>query len=197
MHARSLSSNMPPGKGNKNKFKENRQSRSRNTTPSSVISGPVSVAPQDAETTAYLKLPLTNLMVPSNLLYEDIADRNGSASGIPDPRSLENLANSLRNLQKLASTRETVFDGSMRELVAKRKIVVEDEREREQEIRERGEAEEKLKLKRLKEEDDDGSPIAPKFKKRKDLGKVKEERPLATGAHGVAKQDGTDPECES
>ena len=187
---------MPPGKGTKNKFKENRQSRSRNTTPSSVVSGPVSAAPQDVETTAYLKLPISNLTVPPNLMYEDIADRNGGANGIPDPKSLENLAVSLRALQKVASNRETVFDGAMRELVAKRKIVVEEERERAQELRDKEESEEKLRLKRLKEEEDDGSPVAPKFKKRKEMGKAKEDRPMAIGAHGVARQDGTDPQRE-
>lgn len=189
---------MPPGKGTKNKFKDNRRSQSRNTTPSSVVSGPVSVVtPQDVETTAYLKLPLNNLTIPANLMYEDIADRNGGASGIPDPRSLENLAVSLRALQKVASNREAVFDGTMRELVVKRKIVIEDERERAEELRDKEETEEKLRLKRAKEDEDDGSPVVPKFKKRKEMGKAKEDRPLAVGAHAVAKQDGTDPQRES
>ena len=184
---------MPPlGNKSKNKIKDNRQSRSRNTTPSSVLSAPTSAVSIDADATSYLKLPLRSLAVPNNLLYEDIVDRNG-AGGIPDPRHLESLANYLRNLSELASSRENECDRAVRELKGRRQAVLDDEREREREQREKREAEEKAILKKAAEDrDEDESPKVGKHKRKRDASRAKEERPLAVGAHAVARQDGTD-----
>ena len=180
---------MPPlGSKGKSKGKEHRQSRSRHSTPSSVLSAPASAAAASSEVTPFLKLPVGSLMIPNNLLYDDIVDRNGGNGGIPDPRHLEALANSLRTLSQLANTREQECDKAMRELVGRRKQVIEEEMDREREARQ---AEERATLKRFAEEDDaDGSPKATKPKKKRELSKVKEERPPTHGAHGLARQDG-------
>ena len=180
---------MPPlGNKGKSKVKENRQSRSRNTTPSSVLSAPTSVVAANPDNTGYLKLPIGTLMVPNNLLYDDIVDRNGGNGGIPDPRHLEALTNSLRTLSQLANTREPECDKAMRELVGRRKLVIEEERDREREARE---AEERASLKRYADDDEIGdSPKPAKIKKKKELSKAREERPLAHGAHALARQDG-------
>ena len=183
---------MPPlGNKSKNKTKENRQSRSRNTTPSSQLSAPTSVTAASPETTAYLRLPANSLMIPSNLLYDDVvSDRNGGNGGIPDPQNLEKLVNNLRSLSQLAETREAECDRGMRELVVRRKQVVEEEREREREAQE---AEERARSKRQAEESNvENAGKSHKLKKKKDLVKVKEERPPAHGAHGVARQDGSE-----
>jgi transcriptional adapter 3 len=183
---------MPPSSNkSKNKIKDNRQSRSRNTTPSSVLSGPASAMSADADSTSYLKLPLSSLMIPSNLLYDDIVDRNGGTGGIPDPKHLESLANNLRTLLRLSNSRENECDKAMRELSGRRKIVMEEERERELEQRERREAEDKSGLKRQPDDDDEEVPQVT-VKKRKEPNKIEKERPLAVGAHGLARQDGGD-----
>ena len=182
---------MPPlGNKGKAKAKDNRQSRSRNTTPSSVLSAPTSATAANFDNTSYLKLPFGTLMTPNNLLYDDIVDRNGGNGGIPDPRHLEALASSLRTLSQLATTREQECDKGMRELGARKKQVIEEERDREREARE---AEERANLKRLAEDDEvESSPKLAKVKRKRELSKMKEERPLSHGAHGVARQDGSE-----
>lgn len=177
---------MPPlgGKG-KSKGREARQSRSRNTTPSSVVSAAVSVEPAH---TAYLDIPMGNLVIPTNISYDDILERHGGGGGIPDPKHLETLANDLKILSQLAETRSQAYDAGMRELCRRRKAALDDEREREQASRE---AEEKQSMKRAAEDDDDGrGRKGSKPKRRKDKGSAGEERPLTHGAHGVARQDG-------
>ena len=176
-----------PAIGNKGKSKpkDNRQSRSRNTTPSSVVSAPTSAV---AGSTAYLEIPIGSLAVPTNILYDDILERHGGNGGIPDPRNLESLANDLRTLSQLAAERERVCDGGMRELSGRRKLRIEEERVLEQANRE---AEEKASLKRAAEDDElERSSKLAKMKRKKDQGKPKEERPLTHGAHGLARQDG-------
>ena len=176
---------MPPlGNKGKSKSRDNRQSRSRNTTPSSVVSAPTSVI---VGSTAYLEIPIGSLMVPTNILYDDILERNGGNGGIPDPKNLESLASDLRTLSQLAAERERVCNGGMRELSSRRKLRIEEERVIEQANRE---AEEKASLKRAAEDDELDRSAKTKTKRRRDGGKPKEERPLAHGAHGLARQDG-------
>lgn len=180
---------MPP-LGNKGKSKggrDARSSRSRNTTPSSVVSAPLSSTTQ---TTAYLDIPVSSLSIPTSITYDDILERHGGSGGIPDPKHLEALANDLKKLSQMAETRGQACDGGMRELASRRKERVEEEREREQA---KQEAEEKENLKRAAEEDEESrSRKAVKPKKRKERSSIREERPLVHGAHGVARQDGID-----
>jgi transcriptional adapter 3 len=175
------------GSKGKGKVKDGRQSRSRNTTPISVVSAPLE---GPTTTTAYLEIPLGSMMIPSNILYEDILERHGSGGGIPDPKHLEALKNDLTALSQLAAARESACDGGMRDLSSRRKQRIEKEREMEQESRE---AKEKAHLKRAAEDDDSERASKAKQKKRREQIKLKEERPLTHGAHGVARQDGVDP----
>lgn len=178
--------NMPPlGTKGKGKIKENRRSRSRNTTPSSVLSAPASVA---AGTTAYTDIPLGSLLISTTMLYEDILEKFAGNGGIPDPKNLETLANEFRSLSQHASGREFACDAAMRTLNDRKKIKAEEERELEIATRE---AEEKANLKRVAEDDEvERVSKAGKLKRRKDQVKPREERPLTHGAHGVARQDG-------
>lgn len=184
---------MPPlGSKGKSKIKDGtgRHSRSRNTTPSSVVSVPISVSSGNF---AYLDIPLSAVMIPSApgaILYDEILERHGGGGGIPDPKHLEVLKTDLENLSQLAATREKACDNGIREISSKRKQRVEEEVEIEQASRR--EAEEKAHLKRAAEDDEIDRLNKAKAKKRKDQSKVREERPLTHGAHGVARQDGVD-----
>ena len=149
------------------------------------MSIPASV--NQADKTAYLEIPLGSLMTPSNITYDDILERHGGTGPIPDTKHLEVLVNDLKTLSELAETRGQACDSGMRELSSRRKERVEEEREREQASRE---AEEKESLKRAAEDDDDRK--GEKVKRRKERSSVREDRPLAHGAHGLARQDGLD-----
>ena len=135
-------------------------------------------------------------MVPTNINYDDILERHGGAGGIPDPSHLTIMAKDLKQLSELASARSDTCNAGMRALSEKRKEALEEERQREQEARAR-EAEERETLKVLKqepeEEDDDiRGRKGGKLKKKKERSIAREERPLAVGAHGLARQDGLD-----
>jgi transcriptional adapter 3 len=174
----------------KGKVKDGRQSRSRHTTPSSVTSLAISSGMTSSKT-AYLETALGSLMVPTNVLYDDILKRHGPADTIPDSNHLETLANDLDTLSQLATTREDTCDGCMRLLSVRRRERVEEEREEEQARRD-AEEKEKASLKRVAEDDEIERGKATKIKKKKEKSSVKEDRPLAVGAHGLARQDGKD-----
>ena len=135
-------------------------------------------------------------MVPTNISYDDILERHGGSGGIPDPSHLTTMAKDLKQLSQLASARSDTCNAAMRALSEKRKEALDEERQREQEARAR-EAEEMEILKTMKkeaEEEDDEirGRKGAKVKKRKERSSVREERPLAHGAHGLARQDGLD-----
>ena len=185
---------MPPGSSKgKSKAKEGRQSHSRNTTPSSVVSAPLSVVSSQAPLsslaqTSYLETPITQLHIPSDVSYDEILEKHGGSGGIPDPIHLQAIAHDLNTLSTLAETRGAVCDGGMRKLSDRRKERVEEDMEIEQANRE---AEAKAKLKRAAEDEElDRGRKGAKVKKRKELSSIREERPLTHGAHGVARQDG-------
>lgn len=183
---------MPPLVGkSKPKGREGRQSRSRNSTPSSSVSG--TTVPSH---TAFLDILIGSLMVPTNITYDDILERHGGAGGIPDPSHLTIMAKDLKQLSELASARSETCNAGMRALSEKRKEALDEERQREQDARAR-EAEERETLKTLKKEaEDEDEEIrgrkGGKLKKKKERSSVREERPLAHGAHGLARQDGLD-----
>ena len=186
-------------KNGKNKGREGRQSRSRNTTPSSMASVPL--ASSTPSHTSYLEIPIGNLMVPTNISYDDILERHGGSGGIPDPSHLTTMVKDLKQLCDLAAARNETCNAGMRALVEKRKDVLEEEREREREQASRArEVEEKEILKREAEcEDGDedeesmrGRKGAKVKKKKKETSGAREERPLNHGAHGLARQDGLD-----
>ena len=166
-----------PSLKSKNKVKDGRQSRSRNTTPGSMVGVP----PASTLVGEKLEVPLQPLMIPTNVLYEDILDRHGSNGGIPDPRHLDTLGSDLRTLSQLAEAREDACSGMMRALSKPWKERVEEEREL-------AHTEDKS-LKRGADDDELDKLTKSKQKKRKEQ-KAREERPLTHGAHGVARQDG-------
>lgn len=134
-------------------------------------------------------------MVPTNLTYDDILERHGGAGGIPDPSHLTTMAKDLKQLSELASARQDTCNAGVRALSRKRKEM-DEERQREQETRTR-EVEEKesphmLKKEVEEEEDEIRGRKGGKPKKKKERSSVREERPLAHGAHGLARQDGLD-----
>lgn len=186
-----------PGKTKTKGRDQGRSSHSRNTTPSSNVSVPISTVA--ATNTAYLNLPIINLAIPKDISYDDILERHGGGGGIPDPKHLEAMADNLKTLSERAQTRGQACDGAMRELVARQKeIKLEEERLREKAIRDKAaqEAAEKENLRKAAEEEEgaksrkESSKKALKLKKKKEQS-TKEERPLTHGAHGVAKQDGS------
>ena len=178
---------MPPlsTKG-KAKAKDGRQSRSRNTTPSSVVSGPVSTG--QVPCTAYLEIPKASLNVLTSTSYDDILEKY-KAGVLPDAQQIIALATDVRSLADAAATRGTACDGGMRELSARRREKMEEERAQEQAVRE---AEEKEIQKRIAAEEAEmkAKMSKPKKKQQKERSRVREERPLTHGAHGVARQDG-------
>ena len=188
-----LMTTMPPlGTKGKGKVKDGRQSRSRNTTPSSVpspvVSAPISTGPVPC--TAYLELPISSLNVSTPTSYDDILEKY-RAGVLPDAQQILALATDVRILADAVATRAHVYDAGMRELSGRRKEKLEEERAEEQAARD---AEEKESLKRAAAEElDAGERKIPKVKKKqqqKERSRVREERPLTHGAHGVVRQDG-------
>ena len=156
---------------NKSQSREARPSGSSSSTP-----GPggstVSVV-IDAGTTAYLRTPLNHLLVPSNATLEDILDRGGNSNTIPSATALNTMLQNVKTrVFNPTRMRGEVCDRGMRELARRRKERIEQELEKERERTEQ-EASRKVKTKRSQSRKD------------KDA-----DRPLAVGAHGVARQDG-------
>ncbi|KAL9000198.1 MAG: hypothetical protein Q9169_001100 [Polycauliona sp. 2 TL-2023] len=179
---------MPLNGTSKAKSRDGRQSRSRNTTPSSNISIPIST--NTSSQTAYLEVDLGKIMVPTNVTYEHLLNQHGGGQGIPDPSSLNQMVDNLKMLGQLANERAVACDAGMRELVNRRKQRVEEEHQLEQENRDK---EEKASLKRAAQEEEARGRKTLKLKKgKKERSTNREERPLAVGAHGLARQDGLD-----
>ena len=170
---------MPIAYKGKDKGRETRQPRSRNTTPSSELSLEATIAlPARAR---YIENDVSNFILPSSGQYSEILDRTGGVGPIPDSKSLESLVDQLKSLSRLAEDRGDACNVGIRELSQKRKEVVE----------------EPTRIKREAEDDEESSRASNgrKLKKRRDRAAA-EERPLSHGSHEVARQDGTDPKVE-
>ena len=177
---------MPPlPSKNKVKPREGRRSLSRNTTPSSAVSASVGT---ESQNTAYLDIRIPDLSIPTEISYDDLLERYGGGGGIPDPKHLESMANDLKTLSQLAERRSEACDSGMRESGKRRKFKVEEDRLQEQADRE---VAEKAQIKKqAQEEEENRGKLLVQAKKRKELNQIREERPLAHGAHGLARQDG-------
>lgn len=178
---------MPSANKGKGKGRDSRQSRSRNTTPSSSLSaGPTSVPPPSN----YLENDPSGLLVPMNVQYAEMLDRVG-AGPIPDSKSLESLMEHLKSLSQLAEARGDACNAGMRELAEKRKEIAEEREKIEHEDCEGP------MMKREAEYEDEPihSSKGGKAKKRKERD-GKEDRPLDHGAHEVARQDGAEIKVE-
>ncbi|MCJ1309777.1 Transcriptional regulator [Agyrium rufum] len=183
---------MPPLQSKpKNKGKDSRQSRSRNTTPGSVVSASHSIL--SPSHTAYLDIALSSLLSHSSISYDDILEKARKEGGIPDATSLQSIVNDLETLAAAATKRGEVCDLGMRELADRRKERLDEDRVEEQQ-RHDEEEREAMRSKRAAEEDAEAKErIQPRIKKRKERSAVREERPLTHGAHGLARQDGMSP----
>lgn len=158
-----------------------RQSRSRNTTPSTAGGAPG----KTAQLPSYLESDVTKLIDAANGQYAEMLDLVAGPN-IPDSKTLETLVEHLNSLSDMADSRGEICNQGMREMVQKRKDVVEDQ-ELSREVGDRA------KFKRETEEEDD--MVHKKTKKRKERAS-KEERPLNHGAHDLARQDGAETKVE-
>ncbi|KAL1620978.1 Transcriptional regulator [Diplodia seriata] len=150
-----------------------RRSRSRNTTPISSVSGvhqsvePVTTSPSGMQST------LNHLGSPSSVFIEDIFNNGGHNAGIPSPEALHSMLEEVKNrFLPAQTTRSEANEKFMRHLMQRRKARLEHQHAEERADREAEERKHKLKKAKKREPDED--------------------RPLAVGAHGVARQDGTD-----
>lgn len=150
-----------------------RRSRSRNTTPISSVSGihqsvePITTSPSGMQST------LNHLGSPSSVFIEEIFNNGGHNAGIPSPEALHSMLEEVKNrFLPAQTTRSEANEKFMRHLMQRRKARLEHQHAEERADREAEERKHKLKKAKKREPD--------------------EERPLAVGAHGVARQDGTE-----
>ena len=175
---------MPPlaNKG-KSKPQSARRSRSRNTTPSSVISA--GAPPTAPASTPYLEIDTAKLLVSSKSQYNEILDHLDAKPGAHDPKHLADLVELLRALSESAEARAQACDAAMRELAARRKDIEHEERERERAEREADAQKVKVKRHTDDAEDETSSKRGFKPRKRKDRSCVQEEKPVPLTADHV------------
>ena len=107
---------MPPLSGankSKNKLKGDRHSRSRNTTPSSVI-GTTVVPSSVPSTTPFLELDTSKLLVSSPTVYADILERLDTKPSHLDPRVLQETIDQLKQLNDYADKRAESCEKAIR-----------------------------------------------------------------------------------
>ena len=150
---------MPPlgsaSKG-KNKNREGRRSRSRNTTPSSVLSA--GTAPSGPTTTPLLELEVSRLLVSPKPNYAEIIDHLESHGSKLEPRSLHDIIDQLKHLSDSAEKRAELCEKAIRVIHEQKKDLESDQQDRERQ------AEQARRAKARKEE----SQKNTKAKKRKD-----------------------------
>jgi transcriptional adapter 3 len=135
-----------------------------------------SLSAVDALHSPYLQTSFAPHIIPlSDTPVEDLFEGYGSSSQPPSASTLRNITENIRSqVLNTVKPRGELCERLMRELSSKRKERVERARQREMEERA---AEERKK----------NTAVTPKKRGRED-----ETRPPAVGAHGVARQDGTD-----
>jgi transcriptional adapter 3 len=173
---------MPPNvnKGLKSKNQDHRRSRSRNTTPSvnSTTGGSSSV--DEITHTELLGLKVKDLKGDPSAKYDDILEHMGDNRPMPDGRTLGELKDQLKTISVSAENKGRAFHLGMTDLSKRRREIAHRENEKKQ-----GERERELMEARRKQEDSKKRKADEKSSSRH-----KESRPLAHGAHGVARQDG-------
>lgn len=161
----------PKSKAKAHSRDAHRRSRSRNTTPMSASS----LSAIEPAHSPYLQTSLGAHHVLSDSPVEDLFEGNGSSSNPPSASALRSITEHVRsNLLSTIKPRGEICERLMRELSHKRKERT--ERNRQRELEERAADERKKNL-----------AVTPKKR-----GRDEESRPLAVGAHGVARQDGVD-----
>ncbi|KIY02716.1 uncharacterized protein Z520_01181 [Fonsecaea multimorphosa CBS 102226] len=150
---------MPPLPGaSKKKNRDGRRSRSRNTTPSSVLSA--GTAPPGPTTTPLLELEVSKLLVPSKPNYAEIIDHLDNHGSKLEPKSLHEIIDQLKHLSESAEKRAESCEKAIRLIHEQKKNVETDQQDRDRQ------AEQARRAKARKEESH--SQKNPKAKKRKD-----------------------------
>ena len=153
---------MPPlGSASKSKnknVKEARHSRSRNTTPSSVLSA--TAAPGAPPTTPFLQLDTSKLLVASQPNYADILDRLETKPANLDPKQLQDTIEQLKQLGDSAEKRIDSCEKAIRLIHDQLKDLDSEHKERERHV----EHAKRVKAKK----DESSSQKNPRAKKRKD-----------------------------
>lgn len=127
---------MPPlGGANKSKTKHSkdaRQSRSRNTTPSSVLSANVtSTAPS---TTPFLQLDTSKLLVSPHPSYAEILDRLETKPSNLEPKQLQEIIDQLKQLSDAAEKRVDSCERAIRVIHDQLKELDSEQKDRERHI---------------------------------------------------------------
>ncbi|KAK7514373.1 histone acetyltransferases subunit 3-domain-containing protein [Phyllosticta citriasiana] len=162
----------PPSKSKTHSQSRDRRSRSRNTTPIDRQSVQPSVELITSPTAMHHAL--SHLSNPSSVFIEEIFTNGSSSQAIPSPESLHAMLEDVKNrFLPAQSLRVEANEKFMRHLMQRRKARMERQHDLDRADREAEERKHKLKIKPKKREPD-------------------EDRPLAVGAHGLARQDGTD-----
>ncbi|KAF2494230.1 hypothetical protein BU16DRAFT_583177 [Lophium mytilinum] len=167
---------MPPPVSSKGKAKSQsrdvRTSRSRNTTP--IPPGNVQNTVEPTPSSSYLRNPSATLSAPIDTTLEEILG-GGSPSNLPSVAALKQMQETIQSkVLQPVQKRGIISDRLLREVSKRRSLRDQQEREREREKAEREVEEKKHKLKKVSKKRDP------------------EDRPLAVGAHHVARQDGVD-----
>jgi transcriptional adapter 3 len=150
-----------------------RRSRSRNTTPVSV-----SATVESSSNQTYFNTSITQLSLETPVELDHILDDGGSPLHVPNAGKLNYMQNRIKNeLVQYIKTRDDILDRVNRELARKK-------RENQERFAEKDQLD-----KARKEEDEKRRKLKKMTTKREP---TEEERPLAVGAHGVARQDGVD-----
>lgn len=150
-----------------------RRSRSRNTTPISSAGGVHQSVEPNTTSPSGMQSTLNHLGSPSNVFIEDIFNNGGHNQGIPSPEALHSMLEEVKNrFLPAQTTRSEANEKFMRHLMQRRKARLEHQHAEERADREAEERKHKLKKSKKREPDED--------------------RPPAVGAHGLARQDGTD-----
>lgn len=149
---------MPPLPGatkGKHKNRDGRRSRSRNTTPSSVISA---TAPSHPAHTPFLELETSKLLVGHQPQYTEILDQLETKPSNLDPKRLQDIIEQLKVLSESAENRVESCERAVRLIHEQMRDVEFDQKERDRQ------AEQTRRSKTKKEE----SSKNLKAKKRKD-----------------------------
>ncbi|KAJ9611257.1 Transcriptional regulator [Cladophialophora chaetospira] len=123
---------MPPlgsASKSKNKVRDGRRSRSRNTTPSSVISA--GTAPLGPTTTPLLELEVSKLLVSAKPNYADIIDHLESHGSRFEPRLLSDIIDQLKQLSESAEKRAELCEKAIRVIHEQKKELDSDQQDRE------------------------------------------------------------------
>ncbi|KAK5080564.1 Transcriptional regulator [Lithohypha guttulata] len=137
---------MPPlgsaSKKSQQKHKDARHSRSRNTTPSSVLSGPTLPTNTTPATTPFLQLDTSKLLIATQPNYADILDRLETKPSNLEPKALQDIIEQLKQLSDAAETRVESCEKAIRMIHESLKDLDSEhkERERQEELSRRNKA---------------------------------------------------------